>query len=88
MQKIKKDMKEKKDPQRQNQSVRKWIALTGIGFEMGATIFICAWVGKKMDQYFETKKGWFTIGFVLLGVFISLYILVKQLQYLNKKNDP
>lgn len=75
-----------KNNQPKNQRNR-WLALSGIGLQMGVTIFICAWGGKKLDAYFETSKNWFTIGLVIFGVVASLYALMHQLKYLNKDND-
>jgi uncharacterized membrane protein YfcA len=64
--------------------LRKWAVLSGIGFQMGATIFACAWIGKKLDERFPSNKNWFTIGLVLFGVFASLYIVLMQLKNINK----
>jgi len=64
--------------------LKNWAVLSGIGFQMGATIFVCAWIGKKLDERFPSNKNWFTIGLVLFGVFASLYIVLKQLKNLNK----
>ena len=64
--------------------LRNWAILSGIGFQMGATIFVCAWIGKKLDERFPSNKNWFTIGLVLFGVFASLYIVLKQLKNINK----
>ncbi len=71
----------------QNKSLKKYAALSGIGLQMGAQIFICAWAGKKLDHHFETEKGWFTMGLVLFGVAASLFIVIKQLNKINKKFD-
>lgn len=79
-------MTQNKKPNRGRQ-LRKYAALSGIGFQMGATIFICAWIGKKLDAYFNFSKKWFTLGFVLFGVGASIYVLVKQLNRLNKKDN-
>lgn len=67
--------------------LRKWAALSGIGLQMGATIFVCAWGGKKLDRYFGMEKSWFTIGLVLFGVFASLFVLMRQLKHLNKDDN-
>jgi len=64
--------------------LRNWAVLSGIGIQMGATIFVCAWIGKKLDERFPSNKNWFTIGLVLFGVFASLYIVLKQLKNINK----
>lgn len=73
--------KKPKDPKK---PLRNWVALTGIAFQMGATIFLCAWGGKKLDTYYELEKSWFTMGFVLFGVGASLYLVLQQLKKLNK----
>ncbi|TPN88097.1 AtpZ/AtpI family protein [Aquimarina algicola] len=51
---------------------------------MGATIFLCAYAGKKLDAYYELEKQWFTMGFVLFGVTASIYLVIKQLNRINK----
>lgn len=79
----KKPEKNEKEP-KENSGPRKWAILSGIGFQMGATIFLCAWAGKKLDERYPSEKNWFTIGLVLFGVFASLYIVLKQVKNLNK----
>jgi len=63
--------------------LKKYIALTGIAFQMGATIFLCAYAGKKLDSYYQLEKKWFTMGLVLFGVAASLYLVIKQLDRIN-----
>ncbi|WP_299434081.1 AtpZ/AtpI family protein [uncultured Aquimarina sp.] len=63
--------------------LRKYLALTGIAFEMGAIIFACAYIGKKLDAYYQFEKNWCTMGFVLFGVASSLYLVIKQLDRIN-----
>lgn len=77
-------MSQDSNPEKKEKPLRKWLALSGIGFQMGATIFLFAWVGKRVDAYFQTEKEWFTIIGVLLGVFISFYSLLKTLKKINK----
>lgn len=77
----------KKDPEKKKSQLRRWAALSGIGMQMGVTIFVCAWIGKALDAHFQTEKKWFTIGFVLFGVFGSIFVVIKQLNYLNKKDE-
>lgn len=63
--------------------LRRYLALTGIAFEMGAIIFACAYIGKKLDEHYAFEKKWFTMVFVLFGVGSSLYLVLKQLNRLN-----
>lgn len=73
-----------KDPKKPKKPLRNWVALTSIAFQMGATIFVCAWIGKKLDAYYELEKSWFTMGLVIFGVGASLYLVLQQLKKLNK----
>ena len=75
-------MKEEKNKDRRNQ-LKNWAVFTGIAFQMGATIFICAWIGKKLDERYPMEKNWFTIGFVLFGLVASVYVVLKQLKRYN-----
>ncbi|UZO81898.1 AtpZ/AtpI family protein [Aquimarina sp. ERC-38] len=77
------------DPNKDNKGnpLRKYLALTGIAFEMGAIIFAFSYIGGKLDTYYNTTKEWFTIAFVLLGVICSLFLVLKQLKRINKQND-
>ncbi len=62
-----------------------YIQFTGIGFQMGVTFYLAAYFGKKLDAKYQLPKPYFTIGFILLGLIISIYNLVNQLKHLNKK---
>jgi len=72
-------MSEKNQNQNNQKPHNKWIALTSAGIQMGVVIFATAFLGKKLDVYYETETPWFTLGFVLFGIFISLYLLIKQI---------
>jgi uncharacterized membrane protein YfcA len=75
-----------KNKNRGKKTFNKYIALTGIAFQMGATIFLCAYAGKKLDAYYELDKKWFTMGFILFGVTASIYLVIKQLNRINKSD--
>ncbi|WP_423820321.1 AtpZ/AtpI family protein [Salinimicrobium sp. TIG7-5_MAKvit] len=75
-------MKEEKEKNKNNQ-LKNWAVFTGIAFQMGATIFLCAWIGKKLDERYPMEKNWFTIGFVLFGLVASVYVVLKQLKRYN-----
>ncbi len=64
--------------------LRKYAALSGIAFQMGATIFLCAYAGKKLDTYYQLEKQWFTMSFVIFGVTASIYLVIKQLDRINR----
>ncbi|MET3113425.1 F0F1-type ATP synthase assembly protein I [Pedobacter sp. CG_S7] len=58
------------------------VKYSGMGFQMLATIGLFAFIGHKIDQHQQNKKPIFTAIFSLLGVILSLYQVIKQL---NKK---
>lgn len=66
--------------------LRKWAVFSGIAIQMGVTIGLGAFVGVKLDESYPNRYSTFTVIFSLLGVFLSLYALIKQLLNLNKKD--
>lgn len=72
------DEKEPKNP------LRKWAVFTGIAFEMGAIIAVGVILGQWLDGKYPNEYATFTIIFSLLGVFIALYTVIKQVKNLNE----
>ncbi|RZK76838.1 MAG: AtpZ/AtpI family protein [Pedobacter sp.] len=64
--------------------VNNFAKYSSISFQMLATIGVFAFIGYKLDEYKQTKTPIFTAIFSLVGVVISLYQVVKQL---NKKES-
>ncbi|OHX66810.1 AtpZ/AtpI family protein [Flammeovirga pacifica] len=62
-----------------------FVKYSSVSTEMIVTLLICAYGGKFLDEYFSTSGPYFTIGFLLFGVFASLFILIKGLQKISKK---
>ena len=68
-------------PKKEKKSqLKNWAIFTGIAFEMGGTIFVCAWIGKQLDERYPSNKNWFTIGMVLFGLLASIFLVLKQLK--------
>ena len=59
-----------------------FVKYSSIGFQMLATIGLFAFIGYKIDDYQQHDKPIVTAILSLIGVLISLYQVVKQL---NKK---
>lgn len=70
-----KDDKENKDENTSSSLVK----YSGIGFQMLATIGLFAFIGYKIDEYQHHEKPIITAILSLLGVVISLYQVIKQL---------
>lgn len=75
-----KDKKPKKDSPLKNVAI-----LSGIAFQMGATIYLFVLLGKWLDSKYNNGDKLFIIICTLLGVAASLYIIIKQLNRLNNK---
>jgi F0F1-type ATP synthase assembly protein I len=63
--------------------LNKYIHLTGIAFQMGATMYLAAYLGKKLDHYFQNEKKICTLLLVLLGLGVSIWNVLRQLKNIN-----
>jgi len=71
---------------KENSPFTRYIQLTGIAFEMMAIMFVFIWLGKKADQKWSAEdSSLFTLFGTLLGLGVSLYVILKQLNQLNEK---
>ena len=71
----------KDQPKKQPNAV---MTLSGVGVQMGVTIWLGAKLGKWLDEKYPNDKNWFTMGCVMFAVVISLYNLIQQVNRLNK----
>ncbi|MFA5299203.1 MAG: AtpZ/AtpI family protein [Lutibacter sp.] len=67
--------------------LNKYLQLTGIAFQMGITIYLGAYFGKRLDAHFQTSNKTFTIILTLLALIISIWSILMQLKNINEKND-
>lgn len=70
---------------RKKQNLVKYSKLTGLAFQIGITIYIFAFIGKKLDERFQNEKKILTMVFVLAGMILSIYSLIIQLKKLEEK---
>lgn len=73
----------KKDPSSFSRIAR----LSGIGMQVAATIFVFAMIGKWLDGKYPSNKKWFTIGLVLFATVMSIYSVLRQINYMNQQED-
>lgn len=76
----KEDMKEYKES-----PYRQYGVYSSIVFQMLAIIALGFWGGKKLNDYFEVKSNLITVGVGFLGLGLSLYNTLKQLERINKE---
>jgi len=53
---------------------------TGIAFQMIAVIGVFAFAGYKIDEAAAHQTKWVTAALSLVGVFISLYMVIKSVK--------
>ena len=63
-------------PAEQASSVAKY---SGIAFTMLAIIGLSAWLGTWLDGHFHNKTPYFTVGLMVLGLFVALYQVIRSL---------
>ena len=63
-------------PAGQANSVAKY---SGIAFTMLAIIGLSAWLGTWLDGHFQNKTPYYTVGLMLLGLFVALYQVIRSL---------
>jgi F0F1-type ATP synthase assembly protein I len=69
------DNNENKKPEKPLKNVA---VLSGIAIQMGVTIYLFVILGKWLDAKFNNDDKLFIIIMTLLGVAISLYAVIKQ----------
>ena len=64
----------------QKKPLKNALVLTGVAFQMGATIYLFVMLGKWLDNTYNNGSRAYVIVATLMGLGISLYLTVKQLQ--------
>lgn len=64
--------------------LHKYIQFTGMAFQMGVTIALFTFLGTWLDEKNPNEYSLFTVICSLFGVFASLYLVIKQVQKINK----
>ena len=70
-------------PKRKKQ-FNNFLKLSGLGIQMGATIYLFSYLGGKLDSYFNTDSKTYTLILVIVGFLLSLLSLIVQLNKINK----
>lgn len=65
----------------------KYLRLSGIGIQMGIIIGGFAWLGSYLDDKYQNKTPWWTLGLSLFGVFAGLYLMIKEVIKMGKKDE-
>lgn len=70
-------------PENKNQ-FNKWLALINIPIQMGIVIFAFSYFGKWLDEKYKNQSNIYTKTLIIIGVFLALYNVIRQVNQLNK----
>jgi hypothetical protein len=73
-------MAENQNSDEGNKGANNYLKFTGMGFQMIAIIGLFAYGGFKIDEAGHHQTKWATAALSLIGVFISLYIVVRSVK--------
>ncbi|ATA67928.1 hypothetical protein CGC48_04335 [Capnocytophaga cynodegmi] len=76
-------MKNYKLPTKQ---LNKWIKFSQAGLQMAITIAICVFLGDWLDRKFPNLYPLFTVVLSLLGVFVAIYSVIRQVMNMSDKS--
>lgn len=74
-----------KSPKKNNYSgLEKYAKYSGIAIQMVLIMLLFVWGGKKLDQKFNEGENLYIIILSLLGVFIALYVSLRDFIHFKK----
>ncbi|UYW00895.1 AtpZ/AtpI family protein [Flavobacterium agricola] len=65
----------------------KWLVFVGIPAQMGLTIYLFYQFGVWLDANYASNTINYEKALTLLGVFLAIYVVIKQVQEVSNKND-
>ncbi|MGY6649202.1 AtpZ/AtpI family protein [Wenyingzhuangia sp. IMCC45574] len=70
----------------QNQKrFHKFLRFSGIGVQLGFTMYLSSLAGARVDEYFNFSKPWTTLFFIVLSLVLFVLNLTRQLKKLNNE---
>lgn len=74
------------NPNQKKKPHNKWLIFLNIPFQMGIIIFLGVVFGKFLDTQYNTTPV-FVIVFSLISIFISFFVIFKNLKKIQNNND-
>ena len=71
---------EQKPDNGNNNGSNNYLKFTGMGFQMIAIIGVFTYAGYKIDENAHHTVKWVTATLALIGVFISLYLVIRAVK--------
>lgn len=73
-----------KDPSSRKKA-NKWLVFATMPFQMGTVIYLFYRVGLFIDDRYQLEGEWWSKGFAIVGVLVSLYQFVRQVNHINSE---
>lgn len=67
-------------------SVKKYAVFSGLGIQMGASIWLGAYLGGLLDDKYQNEKPIFRLVLIMLFFIGSMIILIKSLKKMDQDN--
>lgn len=74
----------KKDQHKPKGQLNTLVKLSGVGIQMGVTIYLGVLAGEWLDTQYPNEKGWFKIACTLAAVSLSMYSIIAEVNKMNK----
>ena len=74
------------DNQQKKKSRNKWLALISIPAQMGAIVFLFAYLGRWLDDKYSNPHRLYVKILTMVGVVIAFYNINRQLKEINKSD--
>ena len=71
----------------QNKNTNKYLRFSSVGIQMGVIIGGFAWLGNYLDDSYQNKTAWWTLGLSLFGVAAGMYLMIKEVIKMSKDNE-
>jgi hypothetical protein len=71
---------EQKDGDDSERQANNYVKFSGMGFQMIVIIGLFSFAGYKIDESYNHSTKWVTAALSLIGVFISLYVVIKSIK--------
>lgn len=75
------------DNQQKKKSRNKWLALISIPAQMGAIVFLFAYLGRWLDDKYPNPHRLYVKILTMVGVVIAFYNINRQLKEINKSDN-
>lgn len=75
-----------KDPE-EKKGLSKFARFSSLGIQMGVIIALFTWLGTYLDDKYQTKTAWWTIGLSLFGVVAALALVIKEVINMSKNDE-